>query len=60
MWHFDDVLITNMSKYKILNGSILILNLEKSDSGIYNCTATNSIGSEIISFLIEVFGKLSK
>jgi len=56
-WQFGDSLIMDVSKYEIHNNSLLILNMERNDAGIYNCTAMNSVGYEVISFSIEVFGK---
>jgi len=56
-WQFNSTAITNESKYQVLDNSLVILDVQRNDTGTYNCTATNILGSDIISYSIVVFGK---
>ena len=56
-WYFNSTPITNGSQYQVLDTSLVILNVERNDAGVYNCTAVNSLGSDVISYSIVVFGK---
>ena len=54
-WYFNDVMITNSSKYMIVSNSLnttttentlTVYNITSADVGVYTCTATNVVGSD--------------
>jgi len=56
-WYFNSTPITNGLQYQVLDTSLVILNVERNNAGIYNCTAVNSLGTDVISYSVVVFGK---
>ena len=47
----------NLKKFQIAdNGNLIIHKTEKHDDGIYRCVASNSIGRDIASAYLRVFG----
>ena len=54
-WYFNDVMISNSSKYMIVSNSLnttttentlTVYNITSADVGVYTCTATNVAGSD--------------
>ena len=54
-WYFNDVMISNSSKYMIVSNSLnttttentlTVYNITSADVGVYTCTATNAVGSD--------------
>ena len=54
-WYFDDVMISNSSKYMIVSKSLntttientlTVYNITSADVGVYTCTATNDVGND--------------
>ena len=55
IWYFNDVMISNSSKYMIVSNSLTttttentltVYNITSADVGVYTCTATNVAGSD--------------
>ena len=54
-WYFNDVMISNSSKYMIVSNSLnttttentlTVYNITSADVGVYTCTATNVAGND--------------
>ena len=54
-WYFNDVMISNSSKYMIVSKSLntttientlTVYNITSADVGVYTCTATNDVGND--------------
>ena len=54
-WYFNDIMISNSSKYMIVSNSLnttttentlTVYNITSADVGVYTCTATNVAGSD--------------
>ena len=54
-WYFNDVMISNSSKYMIVSNSLnttttentlTVYNIISADVGVYTCTATNVAGND--------------
>ena len=54
-WYFNDVIISNSSKYMIVSKSLntttientlTVYNITSADVGVYTCTATNDVGND--------------
>ena len=57
-WSKDGQKITEGSKYAVQkDGSLLIREAGKQDSGLYTCTSENIVGNDSASTVIQVVGK---
>lgn len=50
-------LYTDQSKVFVNQGQLSLINVQKSDMGIYRCIATNSFGSDSVNFTLNVLCK---
>ena len=47
-------LYTDQSKVFVNQGQLSLMNIQKSDMGVYRCMATNSFGSDSVNFTLNV------
>lgn len=55
-WTINGSLITNKSKYTVDNRTLIIREISRNDMGLYECNATNSLGTDRITYSVEIYG----
>ena len=58
-WLFNGSTVVNDSKYMINNTSLIVKDINRDDSGLYNCTAVNLLGVETIIYNVKTHGKVT-